>query len=226
MRLIVANWKANKTFKEVEEWCWLFKEELAKNEEVQSFIVDGDIRVVVCPPSPFLYQVYGHLQSTSVRVGLQTLSPYEGGSYTGDVVASMVEDVVQYVVVGHSERRRYYGEHETSIGKQIFMASQHGMHAILCIRYAHDTVHEVAPIIAYEPQDAIGTGKNASVASVVEMKHRHGITPSTLYLYGGSVTEENCMDYLVHDDIDGLLIGSASLDAHHFFRIVKKACDL
>jgi len=243
--LIAGNWKMNKT--------------AAKATQLVSEILAGvgrlqDRDVLVCPPFTALGAVGRLLQGSPVMLGAQNLYPEESGAYTGEVSAPMlVEAHCSYVIIGHSERRGYFGESDEFVNQKIKAALAAGLKAILCVgesrqqreaRQAERVVtnqvrkclgglssmdmREVA--LAYEPIWAIGTGLTATAEDAQEMHvcirsllaelFSEQVAQATRILYGGSVKPENVDQLMAQPDIDGVLVGGASLEAESFLRIV------
>jgi triosephosphate isomerase len=158
----------------------------------------------------------------NVFVATQDISIYEQGSYTGEVSAKSLQGLVEYSIIGHSERRSNFYETDEVIAKKIELAHKYQIKTILCIRTASDRLFDKVEMIAYEPVGAIGTGNNASVENVLTLKNDLSLDSSVKFLYGGSITDENVSQYFHTEQIDGLLIGGASLDAERFLRIVSE----
>lgn len=206
--------------------------------------------IVLCAPFPYLADVATTLQiaGSSIAWGAQDVSAHAEGAYTGEVSASMLADLgCQYVIVGHSERRREHGESDALIAAKAQMAYSAGLCPIVCLgetlkeRQADQTLEVIdtqinalltldddclgACVIAYEPVWAIGTGRQATPgqAQTVHSHIRQRLTsrvPSIRLLYGGSVKPDNATELFAQPDIDGGLIGGASLDANSFFSII------
>lgn len=232
-KIIVANWKLNPaTKKEAEE---IFNSVKEGAKKVKS-------EVVICPPSVYLPILKG------VPLGAQNVFYEERGAFTGEISAVMLKDLgTEYVIIGHSERRKHFGETDEIINKKIKKSLEAKLKVIFCIgetQEEHDAIkkNEVlerqikdglrdAPeylvlsnlIVAYEPVWAIGTGNNCSVDETKEsIKFIKTLVPNGVrVLYGGSVKSENSGDYIKKAGADGLLVGGASLNAEEFVKIVK-----
>jgi len=207
--LIVANWKCNP--KTLEEAKTIF-------DSVKS--VQGS-EVVICPPVIYLSALKAN--------GAQDVFWEDGGAYTGAVAPSMLKNMgVTHIIVGHSERRKYFKEKDDVIAKKINAALTCGLKPILCIdklsQLPKDLDQEV--IVAYEPLSAIGTGKAYGLDKAEAM--RVDITRATgdknVILYGGSVNAQNAKDYIHQAGFQGLLVGGASLNPKEFIDIVKNVC--
>jgi len=244
-KIIAGNWKMNKTAKEAEE----FVKALAPR--VQGANAD----VVVCVPFVCLPAVIEAAKGTSIKVGAQNMHWEEKGAYTGEVSGQMLADLgVEYVIIGHSERRQYFAETDETVNKKVHAALKFGLKPIVCVgesltqreegvtedlvRYQVKiallglTAEQVKNvIIAYEPIWAIGTGKTATSEQANEVCTIIRDTIKVLYgeetaeviriQYGGSVTAANAGELFVMSDIDGGLVGGASLKLDEFEKIVK-----
>ena len=196
----------------------------------------------VCPPFPFLAQVAERLRGSRVAWGAQNASEHAQGAYTGEVSAAMLAEFgCRYVIVGHSERRHIYGETDAQVAAKFKAARAAGLTPILCVgetleeRDAGRTEAVVARqldavqfetgVLAYEPVWAIGTGRNATPEQAQEVHAflRKRVTPETAIIYGGSVKPQNAATIFAMPDVDGGLIGGASLVAKDFLDIVKAA---
>jgi triosephosphate isomerase (TIM) len=198
----------------------------------------------VCPPFAYLAQVGEKLRGSAIAWGAQNVSEHAQGAYTGEVSAAMlVEFGCRYVIVGHSERRQLYGETDAQVGAKFAAVKAAGMTPILCVgetlgeRDAGQTEQVVArqldkvleknslekAVLAYEPVWAIGTGRNATPeqAQAVHAFLRKKVPSETPILYGGSVKPQNAAAIFAMPDVDGGLIGGASLVAKDFLDIVK-----
>lgn len=222
MKYFVANWKARKNLNEAYQWMEIFLSKLKTNKNLKHKLNINQLKIIICPPFPFIHplkQKYGEVQ-TNLVFGAQDLSSFDEGSYTGEVTAKTLQGLVNFVILGHSERRKYFGETDKMIEKKILLAKKHGIEPILCIRDKHDLIPNQTKIIAYEPVYAIGTGSNESPEEIIQLREKLSLIEETVFLYGGSVDEKNAKKYLPYGKIDGLLIGGASLDALRFYRII------
>ena len=236
-RLVAGNWKMNGSR----------ASNLALLEALLKGI--GDSRraeCVVCPPFAYLGQVGEKLRGTPVALGAQNLSEHAQGAHTGEISAAMLAEFgCRYVIVGHSERRQLYGERDAQVAAKFAAALGAGLIPILCVgetleeRDAGRTEEVVErqldavlkvnsfekAVLAYEPVWAIGTGRNATPeqAQGVHGFLRKKVTAATRILYGGSVKPQNAAAIFAMPDVDGGLIGGASLVAGDFLDIVKAA---
>ncbi|UCB45051.1 MAG: triose-phosphate isomerase, partial [Spirochaetota bacterium] len=219
-----------------------------------------NVDVVVCPPYPFIEAIVAMTRSRNMEVGAQNLFYEERGAYTGEVSAPMLSDLgVKYVIVGHSERRTYFGETDSMINRKIKASLAYGLVPIFCVGetlhqrkegstlrvlnqqivYGLEGIDDGAVqniVMAYEPVWAIGTGMSATGEQAAEAHRYIGEVVSKFagkesigtlrVLYGGSVTRKNARDLLERKEIDGALVGGASLDAEHFCDILHEAASI
>src|SRR5688572_14754456 len=213
---------------------------------LRELAAQGAAEVAICPPFAYLAQVSEQLHGTPFAWGAQNVSEHAQGAYTGEVSAAMLKDFgCRYVVVGHSERRQLYGESDAQVAAKFAAAQSAGLTPILCVgetlaeREAARTEDVVtrqldavlakssfgAAVLAYEPVWAIGTGRNATPeqAQAVHAFLRRRVTGETRILYGGSVKAQNAAAIFAMPDVDGGLIGGASLVANEFIEIVRAA---
>jgi triosephosphate isomerase (TIM) len=218
---IVANWKSHKNIAESLEWISQVGPELPIHES---------LKVVVCPPFLDVSEVKKEIKvgNFPILVGVQDLSPFEEGPYTGEEAASILKDVVDLAILGHSERRQNFQETDELIAQKAQEAKKYNIIPLVCIQNENTPIPEGVTLVAFEPVEAIGSGHPdtpedaSSVAS--QIKNSHG--ESMQVLYGGSVTSTNCEGFLKEDRISGLLIGGASLEALEFVKIVQLAYNL
>lgn len=200
----------------------------------------------VCPPYPYLAQVAERLRGSPIALGAQNVSEHALGAYTGEVAAAMLAELgCKYAIVGHSERRQVFGESDAQVSAKFGAAQKGGLTPILCVgetlqeRDAGKTEAVVArqldavlnrnafekAVLAYEPVWAIGTGRNATPeqAQAVHAFLRIRVSLETRILYGGSVKPQNAAAMFAMPDVDGGLIGGASLVAQDFLAIVRAA---
>jgi triosephosphate isomerase len=233
---VAGNWKMNKTVAEARE--------LVSTMGVGLKTVKG-VEKVICPPFTSLLAVANLLGGTDIGLGAQNMHWEEKGAFTGEVAPAMVKEFCKYVILGHSERRQYFGETDQTVNKRVLAAQKYGIVPIVCVgetldEYEAGKTAEVvrrqtlaalqgveagfAPglVVAYEPVWAIGTGK-ASSGENAQYVHGQVIRPVLVelfgqetadqirILYGGSVTGANAAEFFSQPDIDGALVGGASL---------------
>jgi len=246
--IIAGNWKMFKTPSEAA----LLAEDLKALGSMT-----GSIDIVVCPPFTALERVVTVLSGTGIGVGAQDVFWEDSGAFTGEIAPAMLKDVgCGYVIIGHSERRQYFGETDEQVNRKIKAVLRHGLVPIMCVgetlqeRETGQTMqvlnkqvvtglaglngHDVGGmVIAYEPVWAIGTGKKASdddaqegiayIRSVVKEHFGEPVADAVRIQYGGSVKPDNISGLMSRQDIDGALVGGASLEAASFAAIVKAA---
>lgn len=239
---IAANWKMNKTVGETRDFLAQFISEVRD--------VSG-VDIVIAPPFTSLVTASSELKGTNIMLAAQNVFHEEKGAFTGEISPLMLIDIgCRYCIIGHSERRQYFQETDETVNKKIATAKQTGLGVILCIgetlgeREAEKTfdvlsrqletgLSGIEPrdiVIAYEPIWAIGTGKTATPEQAQEahafirerLRISYGNNAEKFgIIYGGSVTPENVDSLMACKDVDGALVGGASLKAESFSRIVK-----
>jgi triosephosphate isomerase len=218
---IAGNWKSNKTIGESAAWVAGFKE--------KSIALEGKweaLTTVVCVPSLSMQTVKEALTAAAlpVAVASQNVSAYDEGAYTGEVTGKMVKEVADWVIIGHSERRKYFGETDEILKNKVEKAKAAGLKVIYCVPDDATVVPPGVDVVGYEPVWAIGTGKtdspeNAnSVVSNIKSK-----TGAAIVIYGGSVTADNVATFVAQPAIDGVLPGGASLDPEKYIRLLAAA---
>ena len=241
--LVAGNWKMHGSVQSVAELC--------AGIAAGSNGLNG-VEVLVCPPAVFIPSALQTLADTQVAVGSQNVSEHKAGAYTGEIAADMLKGVgCQYAIVGHSERRALYGESSETVASKFAAADSEGLAPIVCVgetleqREQGATIEVVAEqlqavidcvgidnvaaaVIAYEPVWAIGTGVTATPLQAQEVhaaiRQQLGEAGnSTRILYGGSVKSSNAAEIFAQPDIDGALVGGASLDADEFLKICQQA---
>lgn len=244
--IIAGNWKMNKVLAEAKSFVTDTKDKVPAQDQVDS---------IVCAPFPYLQALVEETKGTDLKVAAQNMHYEESGAFTGEVSPLMLKDLgVEYVVLGHSERREYFAETDETVNKKAHAAFAHGITPIICVgetleqREANQTMDLVADqvkkaiagltddqvkasVIAYEPIWAIGTGKTATseqanevcthiretIADVVSKE----VAEAVRIQYGGSVKPDNIKELLEQSDIDGALVGGASLEADSFLQLVE-----
>ena len=247
-KIVAGNWKMNKTVAEAQELVSALVPVLGA--------IDGVDRVL-CPPFTTLYLVGEMLKGTGIGLGAQNMFWEPSGAFTAEVAPAMVAELCQYVIIGHSERRQYFGETDETVNKRVKAALEIGLNPIVCIgetleenqagktaevvaRQVREGLADLTPeegaklVVAYEPVWAIGTGL-AATAEDANIIHRDVVRKSLGDMfgkdvaqgiriqYGGSVKPNNASDFFAQSDIDGALVGGASLKAEPFIAIAKAA---
>lgn len=214
---IVANWKSNKSIEEALDWVSKVGPSLEKKDH---------IKVVVCPTFIALEEVKKAVQvgNFPLLVGSQDLSPFDSGAHTGEEAAQGLEGLVDLSILGHSERRQSFGESDKMVSEKVTQANTHHIIPLVCVQGEETPVPEGCSLIAYEPIFAIGTGnpdtpEDAQKVSQAFKNKYSGVE----VLYGGSVKPENARKFLEVEEINGLLIGGASLDPEAFLAIVESS---
>jgi len=250
-KIVAGNWKMNKTLEEANILA----------SEVTGMVTDevrGDVKVIFCVPFPYLLPIRNIVGNNSkIFVGAQNCSDQESGAFTGEVSAVMLKSMnIPYVILGHSERRQYYGEDAKLLSRKVDVALKHGLIPIFCcgeplvVREANKHEQLVKTqveeslfhldeaafrkiIIAYEPVWAIGTGKTATAQQAQDMhkvirdhvatKFGKSVADDVVILYGGSVNAGNAKELFACPDVDGGLVGGASLKSREFTEVIKGA---
>lgn len=243
--IIAGNWKMNNTTDEAVKLV----------NEIKAGVGETDVKVVVCCPFTILGEVKKALEGSNIKLGAQNMHWEDSGAYTGEISADMLkEQGVDYVIIGHSERRQYFNETDETVNKKVKKALAKGLLPILCVgetleERETDKTYEIVKaqilkaldnveakemkdiVIAYEPVWAIGTGKTASpeeanaviayIRNVIKEKYGEDISEIVPIQYGGSVKASNATEIMNQTDIDGALVGGASLKAEEFLGIIN-----
>ena len=238
-KLLVANWKLNPNSIKEAEKLFLSASRITKRSK--------DVEILICPPAPFIDRLNTTNIESKVKLGAQDCFWEEKGAYTGEVSAPMLKKLgASYVIIGHSERRRYKQETDEMISKKVEAALKSGLKVILCVResltvrakglpeaekfvadqLAKDLAglprkEKSAIIIAYEPIWAIGTGRAAKPKDAVKMAKKITDLTGAQVLYGGSTDSNNLEDFIQHKEIYGALVGGASIKAEEFKKMIK-----
>ncbi len=245
--IIAGNWKMNKTPSQTKELL----------EQIAPLTKDAKCEVIACVPFVDLQTALDATKDTNIKIGAENCHWEESGAFTGEISAVMLKEMgIKYVIIGHSERRQYFGETDLTVNKRIRAALNNGLKVILCVgelkeqREQNITAEIVSMqtkialmgiseaemkniIIAYEPVWAIGTGLTATadqaqevckiIRDVIASMYNQDIANATTIQYGGSMNDKNADELLSKEDVDGGLIGGASLIAEKFAAIVKAA---
>jgi triosephosphate isomerase len=247
-KVIAGNWKMNKTIEQAR---------LLVSELIPELKTVSEVDKVLCPPATDLLVVSAMLAGTDIALGAQNMHWEVSGAYTGEIAPGMVKELCQYVIIGHSERRTYFGETDATVNKKVKAALAISLTPIMCVGETLDeneagrtaevvsqqvrlglqdltSEQTLCVVLAYEPVWAIGTGR-AATAEGANRVHANVIRPvlaelfsqevdkSVRILYGGSVTSVNAAELFAQSDIDGGLVGGASLKSGEFVKIVKAA---
>lgn len=201
------------------------------------------IEAVICPPALWLSEMAGIIRKgAKTKIGIQNISYEMEGAFTGEISPLMAKEMVEYAIIGHSERRAYFGETDVDVNEKVLVALKVGLTPIICVGEKKKEATPTEPfkqleealknvpknalkniVIAYEPIWAIGTSLNADAeyAAKVVTKLRELVHADTAILYGGSVKLENALSYAQKREIGGLLIGGTSVKANDFIKICK-----
>ncbi|NJC95902.1 MAG: triose-phosphate isomerase [Anaerolineae bacterium] len=246
--VVAGNWKMNKTIAEARD---LVSKLLSPQMEVTG------VEKVLCPPFTSLFAVSSMLDGSGIGLGAQDMYWEEKGAFTGELAPDMVKEICNYVIIGHSERRAYFGETDETVNRKLRAALKHDLTPIVCVgetldEYESNRTSEVVRrqisrgfadvdsaiaariIVAYEPVWAIGTGKASSgenANQVLAQVIRPALTElfgtdaagAIRIQYGGSVTAANASEFFSQPEIDGALVGGASLKVDEFVAITKAA---
>ena len=246
--IIAGNWKMNATVSEAMELVKAMKEKLHQIAGVEK---------VLCPPFISLTAVKELIKGTSIKLGAQNMYFERSGAYTGEVSPAMLTGLCEFVILGHSERRGYFGETDQLVNKKVKAALGAGLTPIVCVgesleqNNASETVGVITrqvraafegiaspkgTVIAYEPIWAIGTGKSASgeqanavikvIRSTVAQIYGDSVAQAMRIQYGGSANNANIAEFIRQPEIDGALVGGASLKAAEFLGIVEQTAKI
>ncbi|MDZ7960872.1 MAG: triose-phosphate isomerase [Aulosira sp. DedQUE10] len=235
--VIAGNWKMFKTQAESEEFLRGFLPHLEETPEERE--------VLLCPPFTDLSVLSKYLHGSRIQLGAQNVHWDENGAYTGEISGPMLTEIgVRFVIVGHSERRQYFGETDATVNLRLKAAQKYGVTPILCVGETKEqrndgktesliisqlekglvNVDQDNLVIAYEPIWAIGTGDTCEVTEanrVIGLIRNQLTNPRVSIQYGGSVKPNNIDEIMAQPEIDGVLVGGASLEAESFARIVN-----
>ena len=244
-KIIAGNWKMN----------MLPNEAISFIQEIEPMVKNTENEVILCVPYIDLFYSLLNVQGTNIKIGAQNMHWEESGAYTGEVSAKMLKSIgVEYVIIGHSERRQYFAETDETVNKKIKSALQYGLIPIVCVGESLEqrengiteqiisnqiikafegikTEEANKIIVAYEPIWAIGTGKTATkeqanetikqIRNELEKLYGENVAEEIIIQYGGSVKSSNAKELFEMSDIDGGLVGGASLQAEEFAKIVN-----
>ena len=247
-KVIAGNWKMN----------MLPNEAINFIQELTPLVKDTKNEVILCVPYTDLFYALLNVQGTNIRIGAQNMHWEEKGAYTGEISAPMLKSIgVEYVIIGHSERRQYFAETDETVNKKIKSALAHGLKPIVCVgetleqrengqteqivtSQVEKAFEEIPAselekiIVAYEPIWAIGTGKTATKedanSTIMQIRKKlaemygQNEANGVIIQYGGSVKSANAKELFEMSDIDGGLVGGASLKADEFSKIVNYEC--
>ena len=229
--IVVANFKAHKNWFEMESWI----------DEVASKCAEFKGTIIFCPSSPFLASAHLSLAThhSSLKLGAQDISKFEQGSYTGEISASQVAKICQYAIVGHSERRKYFGETDSDVIQKVGFLIKSQITPILCVsdlkqldsyknfgKTIGDNAQKI--IFVYEPPSAISADgdyrpQDPGVANENAGKIGKILNKKVVTLYGGSINPQNVQTFFSKENIAGGLVGQACFDAETFLQLISKS---
>lgn len=243
--IIAGNWKMHKTINEAKSFV----------EEIKGSIKETDVEAVICAPYTILKDLKEVTKGTNIKVGAQNMHFEENGAFTGEISPLMLKELeIDYVIIGHSERRQYFNETDETVNKKVKKALEHSIIPIMCVGESleqredgdtksivksqvekglqginHEDIKKI--VVAYEPIWAIGTGKTASsedaneviayIREVIKNVSSEDISEEIRIQYGGSVKPSNVEEIMNQSDIDGALVGGASLEPKDFIELVN-----
>ncbi len=213
--LVVANFKANKTWDELALWL----------DVVGSKASEFPGTIIVCPTAAFLASSYQKLktQNSKLILGTQDISRFEQGAYTGELAASQIADLVKYSIIGHSERRQNFAETDEVLAQKVKNAQAANIVPIFCVQDENTSIPDQVTYVAYEPIFAIGTGNPDTPQNAQMISAKLRARGDYIVIYGGSVNAQNAPAFLKKGVIDGLLIATSSLDPQTFIQVVQNS---
>lgn len=221
---IVANWKSNKTESEANSWLQRFK-----NYDLR--IMNKEI--IICPSFTLLSNLKSYILNfnSPIKLGAQDISQFDEGAYTGEVNGKEIRELAQFVIIGHSERRKNFSESDEVVNAKINQALKNGLTPIVCVSSLeqakaldYKAQNKAQVIVAYEPLFAIGSGTSDTPENADQMaRNIKNILGEIPVLYGGSVTPANISLFSKMPNIEGALIGKASLNVQEFYAIIQNA---
>jgi triosephosphate isomerase len=248
LSIIAGNWKMNTTVEEAQKLVLEMRDGLGRIDRVEK---------VLCPPFVSLLMVRELVKDSSIKLGAQNMHFEAKGAFTGEISPLMLTELCEYVILGHSERRQYFGETNEMVNRKVQTALKFGLKPILCVGESlaenqsgktEEVIHQQVKmalagvgspdglVIAYEPIWAIGTGIPANgkganetiklIRQIIAQIYGDEIAQEVRLQYGGSVTKENIAEFISQPEIDGALVGGASLKGEEFLSIVEQAAEI
>ena len=247
-QIVAGNWKMNKTFQEADDLINDLVEFVGNNDT-------GNTEVIICPPAVYLELASDMANESGLFIGAQNVNDHESGAYTGEISAAMLQSMnIDYCIIGHSERRKYYNESNEMLAEKVNRVTEHDIRPIFCCgellpereagkhfdvvkTQLEESLFHLSEedfknvVVAYEPVWAIGTGVTATseqaqemhsyIRSLIKEKYNADVAENTTILYGGSCNPKNARELFANKDVDGGLIGGASLKADDFAKIIQ-----
>jgi len=217
---IVANLKSYETEIEAKNWLEIFLRNFKNSNKDLSQKV-----IIICPPFTLLelFKEFFLTNEVNVFLGAQDISPFDEGAYTGEINAKQIKEFAEFVLIGHSERRNNFNETDDALSKKVEISLRYRLKPIYLVQSNSNQIPQGVEIIAYEPVFAIGSGtpdtpENANKeAALIRERGNYQV------FYGGSVTSENVAGFTKMENIKGVLVGGASLNAEEFIKIIQNA---
>ena len=217
---VIANWKSNKNLAEALDWVSQVGEKLHRKDS---------LNIVICPQFSEIEEVAKEIKvgKLPLMVGSQDLSPFGEGPFTGEESASSLQGLVGLSILGHSERRKNFGETDEIVAKKAKRALEAGIIPLVCVQNENTPIPDGCSLVAYEPTFAIGTGNPDTPENANNVAYTLGQKYETQddkleVLYGGSVNSENVLNFVKKEHISGVLVGGASLDPQEFLKIIDE----
>lgn len=217
-KFIIGNWKSNLNSGEINLWFETFYSKYSHK-------LYASTEIIICAPFVYLSLAKKLIDKYSlpIKLGAQNVSPFGSGAYTGEISALMLAEFVDYVIIGHSERRQKFAENEKILKEKVERASEQKIKIIYCIPDEKTIVPDRVDFIAYEPVWAIGTGKSDNPENADRVGFSYKQKKNCIFIYGGSVNADNIQSFLNKKNIDGALPGKASLDPGIFWEMIINA---
>ncbi len=207
---------------EAASWMETFRDGIRRNQTVANLLSSNALAFVICPAYILIPTVISYLGGLkNVYVGIQDISQFKSGSYTGEVTADLLPPEIHFAIIGHPERRKYFHETDEIIAAKARLLAPRSISSITCIQNATDAVPNESSFVAYEPESAVGQDYDESLSTILDVKKTASLKKEQLFLYGGNVNTKNIDSYLASTEINGFLVGRASLDANEFLQLAS-----
>jgi len=220
---LIINLKAYQTLIEAEAWIKAISKQLKRETLLARATINKKIEIVIAPATAHLYlfKQYQKRFNSLFKISAQDVSRYSQGSYTGETVANSLQGLIEYSLIGHSERRRFFGEDTRILNLKAKLAFGAQIIPIYCISNQKNNIPHFIKLVAYEPIDSIGTGNNLPINKLLFIRKEINLQTNQLFIYGGSVNQANVTEYLNHPLINGLLIARAALNPNEFLSLLR-----